>query len=62
MIESACPLPDFDDDDAETAALAAAVAEARADPRIIPHEDMQAWLLRLAAGEFNAPPPEPCPL
>ena len=51
-----------DIDEAEAAALAAAVAEARADTRYIPHEEMQAWLLRLAAGEFDAPPPEPRPL
>jgi len=59
MTEPARPLPDLDDDEAETAALAAAVAEARADPRVIPHEAMQAWLLCLAAGDFDAPPPEP---
>lgn len=59
MTEPARPMPDSDDDQAELAALAAAVGEARADPRAIPHEEMQAWLLRLAAGEFDAPPPEP---
>jgi len=53
------PLPDLDEEDAEVAAVAAAVAEARADPRVISNEDMQAWLLRLAAGEFDAAPPEP---
>ena len=52
-------LPDTDDDMAEAEALATAVAEARADPRVIPHDAMQAWLLRLAAGEFTAAPPEP---
>lgn len=50
-------------DDEETAAearvLAAAIAEADADPRTVPHERVRPWLLRLAAGEFNAPPPEP---
>jgi Fe-S-cluster formation regulator IscX/YfhJ len=40
-------------------ALAAAVAESDADPRTVPHEDVRAWLLRLASGEFDAPPPEP---
>lgn len=59
MSEPARPFTDFDDDAAETEALAAAVAEARADARAIPHEEMQAWLLRLAAGEFDAAPPEP---
>jgi hypothetical protein len=46
---------------AESVALAAAVADARADSRVISHEDMQAWLLRLAVGEFDAIPPEPHP-
>ena len=59
MIEAARLLPDTDDDVAEAEALAAAVAEARADPRTIPHDAMQAWLLRLAAGDFTAAPPEP---
>jgi hypothetical protein len=49
------PAPILDD---ETAALAAAVAESDADPRSVPHEEMRAWLLRLANGEFDAPPPE----
>jgi hypothetical protein len=60
-MSSTAPVPD-NDDDAGTAALAAlvaAVAEARADPRAIPHEEMQVWLLRLAAGELDAPPPAP---
>ena len=52
-------LPDIDDEEAETALLAAAVAEARADPRIVPHEEMRAWLLEIAAGNFDASPPEP---
>lgn len=43
--------------DAERRLLEAAVAEARADPRYVTHEDMRAWLLRLSQGEFNAPPP-----
>ena len=59
MSDPARPLPEFDDDAAELAALTAAVNEARADPRGIPHEEMQAWLLKLAAGEFSAPPPQP---
>jgi len=60
MSEPARPLPDLDADEAaELVALTAAVAEADADPRGIPHEEMQAWLLRLASGEFDAPPPEP---
>lgn len=46
-------------DEAEAQALAAAVAEADADPRTVPHERVRTWLLRLANGEFDAPPPEP---
>lgn len=52
------PQPDIDDDAAEAAALAAAVAAARMDPRVIPHEQMRAWLLRIAAGDFSAEPPD----
>jgi hypothetical protein len=48
-----------DEAEAESRALAAAIAESDADPRRVPHEDVRAWLLRLAAGEFDAPPPEP---
>ena len=51
--------PMLDEDEAETQALAAAVAEADADPRTVSHERVRAWLLRLANGEFDAPPPEP---
>jgi len=53
------PLPLVDDDEAEAHALAAAVAVAEADPRRMSHEEVRAWLLRLANGEFDAPPPEP---
>jgi len=42
---------------AELAALAAAVAEARADTRSIPHSEVRAWLLEIAEGNFNAKPP-----
>ncbi len=54
-------LPKMTDDEieAETRALAAAVAESDADPRRVPHQDVREWLLRLANGEFDAPPPEP---
>jgi hypothetical protein len=54
------PLIEDDEDAAEAQALAAAIAESDADPRTAPHEDVRAWLLRLANGEFDAPPPEPC--
>jgi len=53
------PHPVPDDDAAEAAALAAAIAESDADPRTVPHEEVRAWLLRLAAGELDALPPEP---
>ncbi len=55
------PAPLIEDDEAaaEARALAAAIAESDADPRTVPHEDVRAWLLRLAQGEFDAPPPEP---
>ena len=43
--------------EAERRLLEAAVAEARADPRYVTHEDMRAWLLRLSQGEFDALPP-----
>jgi hypothetical protein len=51
------PDPDDDDDEAERAALEAAVAEARADTRSIPHSEVRAWLLEVAAGNFDAPLP-----
>jgi hypothetical protein len=57
-VKPASPNTDFDDD-AETALLATAVAEARADKRSVPHDEMRAWLLKIADGEFDAPPPEP---
>ena len=54
------PIPDIDDEEAaELAALAKAVAAARADRRAVPHEEMRAWLLEIAAGNFDAVPPEP---
>jgi len=53
------PIIEDDEDAAEAQALAAAIAESDADPRTAPHEEVRAWLLRLANGEFDAPPPEP---
>jgi hypothetical protein len=44
---------------AECAALAAAIAESDADPRVIQHEDMRVWLLEIARGNFDARPPSP---
>jgi hypothetical protein len=57
MTEPVRPLGLEDDDAAELAALTVAVAESDADPRIIPHDEMCAWLLELANGNFDAPPP-----
>lgn len=59
MSQPAVQVPDIDDDMAEAHALAAAVAEARADPRGVPHEEMRAWLLKITSGDFTAEPPEP---
>jgi Fe-S-cluster formation regulator IscX/YfhJ len=59
MTQPVLTLPDLDDDAAEALALAAAVAEARADPRGVPHAEMREWLLRIAAGDFAAKAPEP---
>jgi hypothetical protein len=55
------PAPLFEDDEdaAEAQALATAIAESDTDPRTAPHEEVRAWLLRIANGEFDAPPPEP---
>jgi predicted transcriptional regulator len=57
MSEPACPVPDIDDEAAETAALAEAVAQAWADRRSIPHSEVRAWLLEIAAGNFGARQP-----
>jgi hypothetical protein len=59
--EMTTPAPLIEDDEAEAEArsLAAAIAESDADPRTVPHEKVRAWLLRLAGGEFDAPPPAP---
>ena len=48
-----------DEDAAELEALAKAVAESDAEPRTVPHEEVRKWLLRIANGEHDAPPPEP---
>jgi hypothetical protein len=57
----ATPTPLLEDDEveAEARALATAIAESDRDPRTVPHEEVRAWLLRLAQGEFEVPPPEP---
>jgi hypothetical protein len=58
MPNTASPIED-DEVAAEAEALAAAIAASDADPRTAPHEEVRAWLLRIANGEFDAPPPEP---
>ena len=47
------------DDDAEAEALAQAIAASDADPRVVPHDQVRAWLLRLAQGDFDVAPPKP---
>ena len=53
------PTVDDDEDAAETKALAGAVAASDSDPRTADHDQVRQWLLRIANGEFDAPPPEP---
>ena len=48
-----------EDSEAEAVALATAIAQSDADPRMVPHAKVRAWLLRVAAGEFDLPPPPP---
>jgi hypothetical protein len=50
---------ELDDEDAEAAALTAAVQAARAEPRAVPHKEMREWLLKVAAGDFASEPPTP---
>jgi hypothetical protein len=53
---------DVNESEAETKALAQAVASARADKRGVPHAEMRDWLLKVAAGDFKAEPPKAKPL
>ncbi len=53
------PAPLTEDDADEAQVLAAAIAESDADARTAPHQEVRAWLLRIANGEFDVPPPEP---
>ncbi len=46
-----------DEDTAELVALTSAVNESLTNPRAVPHDEMKAWLLEIAAGNFDAPPP-----
>jgi hypothetical protein len=47
------------DEEAERRALKASIGESDMDPRVVPHEQVRAWLQRLADGDFDAPVPEP---
>jgi len=59
MVNTAPNSYELDDEAAEAAALAAAVAESREDCRGVPHQEMREWLLKVAEGDFSAPPPVP---
>ena len=51
-------MPDHDEEEAELAALTAAVNKSRANKLAVPHAEMREWLLEVAAGNFDAKPPE----
>ena len=61
ILPMANPEPLILDDDSETEvrSLLQAVATAEADPRRVPHEQVRAWLLLLAHGQFDALAPKP---
>jgi hypothetical protein len=59
MMDVPRPPAELDDEEAEAAALSAAIEAARSDPRAVPHGAMRAWLLKIAAGDFPAEPPTP---
>ncbi|MDE1147603.1 MAG: hypothetical protein PW843_13455 [Azospirillaceae bacterium] len=53
------PTPGLEDEAAaELVALTAAVEKARQNKRGVPHSEMREWLLELAEGRFDAPPPK----
>jgi hypothetical protein len=58
MTNPARPIPECADETAELAALRAAVEEARRDPRSVDHKTMRDWLLEIAAGKLDTPPPQ----
>jgi Fe-S-cluster formation regulator IscX/YfhJ len=59
MTDTARPLQEQDEGEAEAAALKAAIAKSRADPREVRHEEMRQWLLKIANGDFKAEQPTP---
>ena len=56
MTTPSCLIED-DEAVAEAGALAAAISASDLDPRTVPHDELRAWLLRLADGEFDIPLP-----
>lgn len=57
MSNATSPLPDYDEEAAELAALTAAVNKSRANELGVPHAEMRDWLLEIATGNFDAEPP-----
>ncbi len=57
MSNALSPLPENDDEAAELAALTAAVNKSRGNKLGVPHKEMREWLLKIAAGKFDAKPP-----
>jgi hypothetical protein len=62
MSNAPSPLPDYDEEAAELAALTAAVNKSRANKLSVPHAEIREWLLEVAAGNFDAKPPVSCEL
>ncbi len=58
-MQNQAPFVEDEEDAAEAQALALAIAGSDADPRTVLHDEVRAWLLRLANGEFEFSPPEP---
>jgi len=57
MSNALSPLPEYDEESAELAAMTEAVDKSRANKLGVPHAEMRAWLLEIAAGNFDAKPP-----
>jgi hypothetical protein len=57
---STSPIADDPESIVEVQALEAAIDASDADPRAAAHEQVRAWLQRLAEGDFHAPAPLPC--
>ena len=50
---------ELDDEEADAAAMSAAIEVARADRRGMSHAEMREWLLKVAAGDLAVEPPTP---